>query len=104
MKMARSRYVPFLLIVLVAGSYAALSIATGFDVQQKAWLDANPAVAIGIRIAVILFLVGGGIAWLIEPDRKADGRPTRRSRFWCFVAFGLAGAQTAALLFGNPFK
>lgn len=104
MMMTRSRYLPFLLIVLVVGGYTALSIATGFDAQQKAWLDSNPAVAVGIRIAVILFLVGGGIAWLIEPDRNADGRSTRRSRFWAFIAFGLAGVQIAALLFGNPFK
>lgn len=102
--MIRARRSQLLLLALIVGGLTFLSIATGFDARQKAWFDANPPAAIGIRIAVILILVGGGVAYLTEPGHTVDGSAPRLSRLWALIAFAMAGAQLAVLLFGNPFN
>lgn len=99
-----SKFRCFLIIALVAGGYAVASVATGFGDLQKAWLDNHSAAHIAARIILALIFVGAGIAWLLDPSRNSDGRPTFGSRLWAGVALTLAALQLAALFFGNPFQ
>jgi len=97
------RHTRLVLTLLVAVGYAVFATVTGLGDAQKAWIDKNPAVGVALRVLIILFLVAGGFAWLVQPSRKPNGRPTVGSRLLVLFAFAMAGGQLAVIVLGNPF-